>query len=258
MADTDGTSAFQGGDAASGYGYASGYASATATATGPAPGTPVPTAPPGGSFSQAQVDAAREQNRDAAAYRSLLADDGKGGGDGPNGDGAGNDAGADGADGAGREAADIDIDITIPDGVTVDPDALSALKGIARDHGLDRDGAEKCVQIPGDAIERFEAHRRAESNRIIESWEGEIKSHPEFGGAKLAESVEAFKLMMQKYGSPRLQEDFKQMGVYSHPEFAFMIMRMSRDLSEHRSVGGASQARPERVSTAKALFPDFN
>ncbi|MCD8352444.1 MAG: hypothetical protein LUC93_17710, partial [Planctomycetaceae bacterium] len=133
-----------------------------------------------------------------------------------------------------------------------------ALKDIAKEHGLNKEAADKCVKVHIEAIDRFEAHKRAEGNKTIEAWEAEIKAHPEFGGPKLEENVEAFKLMVQKYGSPRLQQDFKQMGVYSHPEWAFMVMRMSRDLSEHRSVGGANQARAETVSTAKALFPDFN
>lgn len=159
-------------------------------------------------------------------------------------------------DGQEPEQAGEDFEIVLPEGFTPDEEAVGALKEMVKEGGLSKEAAQKLADQHMKAIERYEAYRLTEGQKQIEAWEKEVREHSEFGGAKLAENVANARLMLQKYGSPKLKEDFTRMGVISHPEFIYMLMKMHRDVSEGASIGGAGQAMPER-SAAKVLFPDF-
>ena len=160
---------------------------------------------------------------------------------------------ADGGDGT--KPAEGDIDITLPDGAVADAEAMGILKGVAKETGLSKEQAQKLADAHMAAMRRYDEHRISSGLETIQKWEDEIKAHPEFGGANLEKNADAAKLMLQKYGSPRLRQEFSEMGVLSHPEFAYMLMRMSRDLSEGESIGGQGQAMPEK-DAASVLFGD--
>lgn len=154
-------------------------------------------------------------------------------------------------------ASEADFDIAIPEGFEADAEAMTALKAIVKTEGLSaKDRAQQLADAHMASVKRLEEQRVAAGLKQIEAWEGEIKTHPDFGGARLDGNLEDAKRMLQRYGSPRLMKEFREMGVLSHPEFAFMLMRMSRDLSEGASIGGQNQARAEK-STADLLFPDL-
>lgn len=166
------------------------------------------------------------------------------------------DADADKAEGGDDAKPDEgDFDIALPDGAVPDVEAMGILKGIAKETGLSKEQAQQLADAHMNAMRRYDEQRISSGLATIEKWENEIKAHPEFGGANLEKNTEAARLMIQKYGSPRLRQEFSEMGVLSHPEFAFMLMRMSRDLSEGESIGGSGQAMPEK-GMADILFGD--
>lgn len=158
-------------------------------------------------------------------------------------------------DGDEAKPAEGDIDITLPDGAVADAEAMDVLKSVAKEKGLSKEQAQKLADAHMNAMRRYDEHRISSGLATIQKWEDEIKAHPEFGGANLEKNADAAKLMLQKYGSPRLRQEFSEMGVLSHPEFAYMLMRMSRDLSEGESIGGQGQAMPEK-DAASVLFGD--
>lgn len=162
-------------------------------------------------------------------------------------------AGADGGETAEPEAGELEI--SLPEGFTLDEEAFGSLKEVAKESGLTKEQAQKLADTHMAAMKRHDEHRIATGLKTIQGWEDEIKAHPEYGGANLDKNLDAARLMLQKYGSPRLKKEFTEMGVLSHPEFAFMLMRMSRDLSEGESVGGESQAMQEK-RTADILFDE--
>lgn len=146
-----------------------------------------------------------------------------------------------------------EFEATFPDGVRVDQEAMGFVKDSVKAGDLKPELAQKLLDQHLAAVNRYEEARLAEGFKTIEGWQNEIRSHPEFGGARLESSLESAKLMLHKYGSPRLVSDFRRMGVIDHPDFAFMLMRMGRELSEGTSLGGAGQATPE--ASAEAIYP---
>ena len=148
-------------------------------------------------------------------------------------------------------------DIKLPEGATADKEAMDFLKGLVKDGGMSKEAAQKAADTHMAALQRYEAWRAAEGQKQIDAWEGEVKAHPEFGGVNLDKSVDAAKRMLQKYGSPKLVTDFQRLGVLSHPELAYMLMRMSKDVSEGESIGGAGHVMPE-TNPAKILYPNMN
>lgn len=150
-------------------------------------------------------------------------------------------------------AAGPEFEAKFPDGVHVDQEAMAAVKEAVKAGDIKPEMAQKLLDQHLAAVNRYEEAKLAEGFKTIEGWQNEIRSHPEFGGARLGENLEAANLMLQKYGTPRLVKEFKRMGVIDHPDFAFMLMRMSRDVSEGKSLGGANQATPE--ASAEAIYP---
>jgi hypothetical protein len=145
--------------------------------------------------------------------------------------------------------------LTLPEGEH-DQEAVGLLEGLVQEGGLSPELAQKLADQHVAALQRYEAWKVTTGQKQIDAWEGEIRSHPEFGGLNLSANVEAAKLMLQKYGSAKLVDDFRRLGVLSHPEFAYMLMRLSRELSDHASIGGES--RPAAAhNVAKNLFPNF-
>ena len=146
-----------------------------------------------------------------------------------------------------------DFEITLPEGMIADPDLMGAVKDQIKSGMLKPEAAQQLSDQYVQSMKRLEATRIAEGMKQIDAWQNEIQNHQEFGGAYLDTNIEAAKNMLHRYGSPRLMQEFKQMGVLSHPEFAFMLMRMSKDVSDGRSLGGAPTATPE--TSAASIYP---
>lgn len=209
----------------------------------PAPAAEAPVAPPAAAIQQLATETpapAAPKPAQPTEYPSMLA--GK--------------QGKEGAEGDPAAPSETEFEIKLPDGAVADPEAVGFLKGMVKDGTMSAEAAQKAAEAHLAAIERFEATRHAEALNIVKGWEQEIREHPEFGGVNLERNVENAKLMLERYGSPKLVSDFQKMGVLSHPEFAFMLMRMHGDVSEGVSIGGAAETSPQK-STAEILFPNL-
>ena len=134
--------------------------------------------------------------------------------------------------------------------------AFDKFAPMVKEGGLSKESAQKLADQHLKAMERYEAWRFQKGNEQIKAWEAEVRDHPEYGGVRLDQSVETAKNMLHRYGSPKLVKEFNDMGVLSHPEFMYMLMRVSKDVSEGVSIGGAGQAAPER-DLANRMFPEY-
>lgn len=146
--------------------------------------------------------------------------------------------------------------VEIPEGFVADKDGVSFLEAKVKDGTLSKEAAQELAKTHAEGIRRYEANLIANAQKRVDEWEGEIKSHPEYGGVKLDQSVQHAKLMLQKFATPKMIEDFKSVGILSHPDFFVMLNRMHGATSEGVSIGGAGQATPEK-DAASVLFPDF-
>lgn len=159
-------------------------------------------------------------------------------------------------DGQGGEAAPEPFEIKIPEGFTADEESLGELKQLVAEGALSKESAQKAADIHLKAIERYEAYRFQKGQEQIAAWEAEMKAHPQYGGASFGKNCETAKNILHRYGSPELAKDFNDMGVLSHPRFFDFLMKVSEDVSDGASIGGAGQAMPE-TTAAKVLYPDF-
>jgi hypothetical protein len=81
-------------------------------------------------------------------------------------------------------------------------------------------------------------------------WTTASKADPEFGGEKLASSLNLAKRAIDKYGTPGLRTMLDQSGLGNHPEVIRFFTRIGRTLSED-SFAGALGPRASPASDKK-------
>lgn len=159
-------------------------------------------------------------------------------------------------EGAGGEGDGDAFTVDIPKGFVADTEGVGFLEAKVKDGVLSREAAQELANVHMDGIRRYEANLIANAQKQVDVWEGKIREHPEYGGIKLQESVDNAKLVLQKYGTPAMVEQFKSVGILSHPDFFVFLNKVHAETSDGVSIGGVAQATPE-TNTAKVMFPDF-
>lgn len=162
-----------------------------------------------------------------------------------------------GQEGAKADAPADDFDVVLPEGSRPDGQAVDFIKGLVKDKTVSKEVGQKLANEHMAAVQRMREHAIADGQKQIDAWESEIRAHPKYGGVHFDQSVDNAKLVLQKYGSPKLLEDFGKMGVLSHSEFVYMLLKVHADTSEGTSIGGAGQSMPEK-NVAKILYPNLN
>lgn len=161
-----------------------------------------------------------------------------------------------GAEGQPAQPTEADFTVKLPEGFAADTAAIDVLKGMVKEGSLSKDAAQRLADTHAESVQRLIAKHQADWQTKIDGWENEIRANQEFGGPNLEKNVDSAKNVLRKYGSPKLVEEFKGWGALSYPEFAYMLMRIARDVSDGETIVGAGHALPEN-DPAKILFPDF-
>lgn len=146
--------------------------------------------------------------------------------------------------------------VAIPDGFVADKEAVGFLEGMVKDGKYSKEQAQELADQHMKGIQRYQAHLISLAQQQVTAWQDEIRNHPKYGGVNLDRSVEAAKLVLQKYATPKMRTDFQNNGMLDHPDFFSMLMKIHEQTSEGVSIGGAGQAMPER-DPAKTMFPGF-
>lgn len=144
-----------------------------------------------------------------------------------------------------------------PDGFVPDEAALAEFRPIARKLGLPREAAQELASL----YARLEQRRNADQAKFVADnngkWLREICHHPEFGGPELARSEENVGSLVNRFGSPLLVAQMRQMNIQNWPEMFYFLARISRAVGEDASspsAGGSGGG----LTTAQLLFPGTN
>jgi len=144
-------------------------------------------------------------------------------------------------------------DFTLPKGVEVDSDTLSAAKSLFAEQRLPQEQAQKLVDL-------YVARANAAAERNVtawhdtqEKWAGEVKADPDIGGPRLTASVAAASRAIEWARVPGLKEALDMTGAGNNPAIVKAFVRFGQALAEDRFAAGNGGA-PDQRSIAERLY----
>ncbi|MBV8191106.1 MAG: hypothetical protein JO339_27960, partial [Alphaproteobacteria bacterium] len=106
---------------------------------------------------------------------------------------------------------------TLPEGVTIDQDAMKAAADLMRGMKLPQDEAQKLITFAAER-EKATAQKGVEAFRELQNkWTGEVKADPEIGGTRLEASLAHAARAIDRLGVPGLREALHLTGAGNHP-----------------------------------------
>ncbi len=154
------------------------------------------------------------------------------------------------------EGAPEKYDFKLPEGVTLDPDAIAEFEPLARDLNLTQDAAQKLIDLECKRMQAIQKAQFDSWQSTLKGWVSDIKADPEFGGAKMPQTLKEAQSVVKKYGSEGLMEVLNVSGLGNHPEVIKTLAKIGRAMSEDKIINGGTAAAPRDL--AKVLFPDLN
>jgi hypothetical protein len=148
----------------------------------------------------------------------------------------------------------------LPEGYAISDEQLAAFSPVLKDLGLTQEQADKLVAF--DAQRSLEANQAAEQQATqarqqqLETWVGDLKKDPAFGGANFDANVGIANQALATYGTPELKTMLVESGLGSHPEVVRFFHKVGKEISEG-SLHRATTNVPAQ-SWAQRMYPDLN
>lgn len=157
---------------------------------------------------------------------------------------------------------------TLPEGIdaenTAVKEAVSEASGLFREMGLSQAQAQRLIDLHmkhyvGGMAENNEMFEE-EVNRRVKQWGEQTKADPEYGGAKLAESVQSVRRAIAHLGGAKLEEALtRETGIINHPVVFRAFAKMGKMFAEDSFIrgGGGEGSGVSPQSIAARVYPDM-
>lgn len=170
------------------------------------------------------------------------------------------------------KAPDAYADFKAPEGFEIDKDAVAKVAPIFKELGLNQEGAQKLVSAYAEISQAAANSLMESSANKQKEWATQIKSDPEIGGNKLAQTKatisQALDSILSKADAKAFREAMDYTGAGNHPAFARGLFKLASLLTEAPSrdhvngngptkEGTRAPGTSERPSTAKAIYPNL-
>ena len=157
---------------------------------------------------------------------------------------------------------------TMPEGVQAGDasvqTAINEAVPLFKEMGLTQDQAQKLVDLHmkqwKGAADQIEETMRKRDIQKPDAWMEQTRNHPEFGGAKLNENIEAARLAIDKLGGPELSKALaEETGIINHPAVFGAFVKMGRLMKEDTLVTGnvAGGSSDDPAIRAARLYPNM-
>lgn len=147
-------------------------------------------------------------------------------------------------------------DFAAPEGMTFNPEALTDLKALAKEHNLSQEAAQKFADLGAKAVQKVQDGYREQIEQAQAQWAADSRTDKEFGGDALPENLSVAKRALDMFGSPELSKMLGESGLGNHPEIIRAFYRVGKAISEDKLVPG--QTRPVETDPLKKLYPTMN
>lgn len=144
-------------------------------------------------------------------------------------------------------------DFKLPEDVTLAPEAKEEFTKVAKELNLTQEGAQKLMDL---AAKHTQGVVQGFATRMTETrteWVKTIKADPEYGGAKLTETIELGKRALKEFGDPEVNVLMETFGIGDNPSFIRMMAKIGRAMSEDKFIDGKSSGVDTR-SAAEVVY----
>jgi hypothetical protein len=143
-----------------------------------------------------------------------------------------------------------------PDGYQVDETALGEYSTAFKELGLTNEQAQRLVDMDAKRSTSSSEAALADQKQQVDTWVGELKSDPEFGGAKFEANVGIANKALAAFGSPELTQFFKDTGLGNHPLLVKAFHKIGTQLGEG-SIHKTTSNQPAERSIAERMYPNY-
>ena len=152
------------------------------------------------------------------------------------------------------------LEIKVPDGAQIDPEAVAAFKEFAVANKFSQESADATLQFMLQQVAKQQEVQDAALSQMKKEWQDEVKKDPEFGGKKYEASIRHVYAAIQRFGGDpvdternALQQELGRLNIESNPEIFRMLARVGRALAEDTPggkpvAGSRTLTRDERLS----------
>lgn len=145
-------------------------------------------------------------------------------------------------------------DFTMPEGVTLDKDALGRFVPIAQELKLGQEQAQKLVSLYAEQQKASAAAAAKAWSDQQKAWEGAARTDKEFGGDGLDANLAVAKQALDRFGTPELKAYLDDFGGGNHPEVIRFFYRIGKAVSDDTFHAGSAPGRA--TDPAHILFPN--
>ena len=140
-------------------------------------------------------------------------------------------------------------DVTVPEGLEADSEALGKFVEMANEHGLSKEVAQSLVDFHSDFVKSMGEQLSSQWTSTQEDWQRQVKELPEIGGQNLQSSLTEIAKVVDRYGSKDLRNALDVTGAGNHPEVVKFLHNIAKAVNEQPPVSGAP---PSSAPTSRA------
>jgi len=146
-------------------------------------------------------------------------------------------------------------DFTMPEGLSMDEELLTAALPMFKDLKLTQEQAQGLVDLQTQSVQKFNQSQVDSFEQMVTDWKTQSQSDKEFGGDDYEKNVATAQAAITAFGTPELKQFLDDTGSGSNPEFVRFAWKVGRHLVQDNptDVGGAPQGDQDRVSL---LYPN--
>jgi len=132
--------------------------------------------------------------------------------------------------------------LKLPEGSPLEAAQLEKIASYAKEQGLSEEQAQKLVERESAAVSGFVESQKEIVKKQVDAWMADTKSDKEIGGDAFNQNVELAKRVVQKYGSPSLQQALNETGLGNHPELVRFCLRIGKSMADDQLVLPGAQS----------------
>ena len=145
-------------------------------------------------------------------------------------------------------------DFTLPEGLSLDAEALAEFAPFAKELNLPQEQAQKIVEMGGKLVQKTIDGMMSAHRERVGTWLKEAEADPEIGadiklGAESA-TLRAFNTVTQ--GDEKAKAMVEELGIGNHPEFLRIFFKISQQMREDTFVVPGSGG---KGSPAETMYP---
>lgn len=145
-------------------------------------------------------------------------------------------------------------DFTLPEGLEANDEILGDFKAAAAEFGLNKDQAQRLVDLQSKVANEVAEHQNAVYNEIVSGWAKQAAEDKEIGGTAHQECLGVARGAVEKFATPEMISFMNETGFGNHPEMVRLFYRIGKAMGDDNMVGGGGGA-AEGLSTADVLYP---